>query len=162
MLNNLSICIINNLFNFTEEEQDISQFISTILVFMAAQLNGISNEIISETEQVAQEQLYCAMQILEEQPDSVKFYDQGKLYLKSERILATEKGLFLCDENSAIFLPIIHSADRGSFVTMAPRDERMDFYQCSNHKGCGIKFIYPKKWSGQTKYPKCGSVAYKM
>ena len=135
--------------------------IGTILFFLAAQLNGISNEIISEKGNEIQEELCCAMLIMKEQPDSIEFYEEGKLYLKSEKIFPTRNGLFLCNKNSFISLPIVHSTERGSYITFQPKDEWRVFYKCSNPK-CGNEFLGPWKMGQTSICPLCRSVAYKM
>ncbi len=57
-------------------------------------------------------------EIVEEHPDAIEFYEEGKLYLKPDRIRATPQGLFLYSPDDDQWLPIVHmfSDTQGCYI----------------------------------------------
>ena len=69
---------------------------------------------------------------MSDQPDSIVDCLEGRIYLKAERIYPTEKGLFLCNEDSAIPIPTLHSDQQGCYLNCAQFDQLVVFYKCTN------------------------------
>lgn len=132
-------------------------------VFNNGETKGITDQIISEIEKEIQEESNCAMQIVREQPDLIKCFEGGKLYLKTEKILVDQEGIFVCDDSSVISLPVIHKSKQGSYLTFQPKDEWRDLYKCSNPK-CEYEFLGAWNWwkGASSVCPTCGSTGYKM
>lgn len=140
----------------------MASFIFLTLSFLGLHLSGIANEIISKFENQQQQELFCAMQIYEQQPDAIQTADEDKLYLNPDRIKITANGLFLCGETSQIFLPVIHSADEGCYLNVPSRtDFWRTYYKCSNSK-CNYKFVGGPAWNNKEHCPKCNCAAYRI
>lgn len=92
-------------------------------------------------------------QIVDEQPDSIHQCHQGRLYLKPERIYATEKGLFLYSQHSVIKLPFLYSDELGCHMGSIVNSNGYVFYQCTNKK---CQYVFNAKTQGTT-CPICGS-----
>ncbi|GEM_PF-5026606 len=90
-------------------------------------------------------------QILEEQPSSVLLCTSEKLYLRAEKIEATERGLFLKDADSAIGLPFVCSDGGGCFVPLLSKPA-VDYWVCWNLECTNYGGI----WHGSSKCPTCG------
>lgn len=89
---------------------------------------------------------------MSEQPDAIIHYQEDKLYLKPERIIPTQNGLFLYDNNSAIRLAVVFSDQQGCYIRCVQYDELAGFYKCTN-KDCNNVWD-PNR---SRKCPKCGS-----
>lgn len=79
------------------------------------------------------------LQIFSEQAESIQSHDDenGKLYLKSERIYPSNNQLWLYDNNSAISLPTLFMDKNGYYILSRIRGEVP--YQCPN---CGRRWYY--------------------
>jgi hypothetical protein len=69
-------------------------------------------------------------QIIEQQPDSICRFDGERMYLIPHRIFPTTNGLFLCNDQSSIFLPALLGDQNGVYLPCA-RKLKM---RCINEK----------------------------
>lgn len=70
--------------------------------------------------------------IFEEQPNSILFSTESKMYLRSEHLHATDQGLFLGDERSFVELPCLFADSLGCYI---PKNFRKaGYYICWNPK----------------------------
>lgn len=76
------------------------------------------NPIISYSTNAPQEENQMISQILEEQPDAVQGYEEGKLYLSPDRISTTAYGIYLQSEESSIYLPQLSSDQNGCYIAL--------------------------------------------
>jgi hypothetical protein len=55
-------------------------------------------------------------QIVQEQPDSICSFDGERMYLMSHRIFPTNDGMYLCHDQSFIFLPLLLKDQNGIYL----------------------------------------------
>lgn len=71
------------------------------------------------------------IQIVTEQPESIEYFDDGKLYLKARNICHTNVGLMLCNEHSAILLPRLSVDQNGYYLSSRDEDHKLTCSKCS-------------------------------
>lgn len=101
-------------------------------------------------------------QIIQEQPDSIEYYDKGKLYLKLDRIYPTKDGIYLRNSRSSILLPPLFADDNGSFISATQQEKdavaKQVFYQCTNPK---CMDVWDVSYFGYN-CPRCKSPGYRL
>ena len=88
-------------------------------------------------------------QIMAEQPDSVFRFDEERMYLMPDRIIPTSKGLFLCNEQSSIFLPALFGDQKGIYIPCVRKLRMM----CANDN-CG--YCCWDAYADGIECPRCG------
>lgn len=123
-------------------------FSKLLLMFVFPVTCVVAHEHVGQKEQ----SVPTIMQIAYKQPESIQHYDDGKLYLKAEKIYQTVDGPLLYSNGSTILLPNL-SVDQSGYYLSCRR--RMDDYQlkCPN-PDCGMKWWFSETWSIYC--PACG------
>ena len=86
---------------------------SVLTIFSYANFNasGLTHKDVSLT----------MKKIIQEQPESIRSFDGERMYLTPHRIFPTNNGLFLCNDQSSIFLPEILGDQDGVYLLCARR-----------------------------------------
>lgn len=94
--------------------------------------------------------------VIEEQPESIAFYCDGKLYLKSDHLQLTPQGIVLNLGNSSIPIPILFSNENGCYlesdIESLQEGPIMLAIIC---KKCGKQWWYNSRF--QRTCPRCGT-----
>jgi hypothetical protein len=95
--------------------------IFSLLVFLSVCITARA-ENGTEPDSKQQEVALRVLQVLEEQPDSIEDWVDGRMYLVPERICVTRQGVFLCKNRSAIPLPCFAFDQKGVFIVCDRED----------------------------------------
>lgn len=92
--------------------------------------------------------------IREHQPDSIEFYHDDRVFLKTDHISVTPQGLFLVSETSMIHLPNLNSCNEGCFIQSGEESTTLaSVYVPITCGNCGFKYWYSP---AQSRCPNCG------
>lgn len=99
----------------------IFRSIVSLLVFLTVCITARA-ENGAEPDPKQQEVTLRVLQVLEEQPDSIEDWVDGRMYLVPERLCVTRQGVFLCKNRSAIPLPCFAFDQKGVFIVCNRED----------------------------------------
>ena len=107
------------------------RFLLLFCVLLSSISNAEENSVYSDS---------ISHQILTQKPEAVLFQTEDRLYLRSDKIYPTDKGLFLGDAESAISIPMVFSDSSGCYLPCGSfwAAEKYWFcitYECKNYLG---------------------------
>jgi len=104
-----SICLMSSLFADIDAVKDVGQ-------------TFFNDRLFSEG---------LIFDILMDNLSAVKCIDKGKIYLKPDRIVPNDEGLWLiADDSSLILLPHVFSDQYGCYLQIASRDSLLACFNC--------------------------------
>jgi hypothetical protein len=97
-------------------KKEITMFCKILIVMLFPVFTIFSHANFNSCDLTDKDVSLTVNEIIREQPDSICSFDGKRMYLMPHRIFPTNNGLFLCNDQSSIFLPALLGDQNGVYL----------------------------------------------